>query len=69
MDLDQNIIQAATPIGVGAGGGDDQGHHGADGVVQGGFGAVQERQGRYSLSTVTSLRGEPGLALATVSIV
>ena len=62
-------MQAATPIGVGAGGGDDQGHHGADGVVQGGFGAAQERQGRYSLSTVTGLRGEPGLALATVSIV
>ena len=54
---------------MGAHGGDDQGHRGARGVVQGGFGELQERQGGYSLNTVTSLRGEPGMALTTVSIV
>ena len=69
-------------VGAGPGGRDDQGHHGAGRVVQGRFGlrgdvnsrfgavgGVQERHGRYSLRTVTSLRGEPGLTLATVSIV
>ena len=68
MDLLQNKIQVAPgaprinqAVTAIEAGGDVQGHHGDEHGRFGSVRGVQDRKGRYSLSTLSSLRGDLGL--------